>query len=433
MITEVEPVARKKDSESSEYTFESFYEQHRGIVMKHAFLYANSYELPHQIEDLVQEGIIGIIQATSKYDVSKGPNSSPYFWYAIRNRMSEYASQNAFVLNPKDNTSLRAKEIQIQSETFWAENGRYPTDDELITDFGFTEGEIRATKVYQGIRNLKPVSWNDTLSSSNDLTYEETTADSQAVDPLGFVIAKEEQIVISKKVRRSLSFLPPDVYANLVKTVENNSDLMDLVRSMNDADQKNRLLEILSAEKNSEWHSVALRMLYKNDLEAIEKIDSPRKLFGTDPLFRYTLIDWAKSHVWGRLSPAERVYLDIVQNNDGSVVEGNPAGKIECSLKNVFSLWSRRNEKNIDAEVADIRLLTIPNSRLAEWARTQPIVWERLSDEEKIVSIMYLEGNSHPALSFKRMEQLLSRKDIFELSLSTQKKLSSFYVQLHEE
>jgi RNA polymerase primary sigma factor len=87
-------------------------------------------------EDLVQEGIIGLISAIDKYDPTRGFRFSPYAMWHVRNAMSQAIENNSRTIRVPDG----AREFQVQVvktfATLGKELGRKPTINEVAASMG---------------------------------------------------------------------------------------------------------------------------------------------------------------------------------------------------------------------------------------------------------------------------------------------------------
>lgn len=115
--------ARNKDDER-ERTIEEFIP-----VIKHlAYKVARGYDDDTIIEDLVSAGVVGLLEAMEKYDVSKGVKLNTFAYLRIRGAMiDELRSRDWF---PR---SVRSKAKKLGEVIRKLENklGRYPTEDEV--------------------------------------------------------------------------------------------------------------------------------------------------------------------------------------------------------------------------------------------------------------------------------------------------------------
>jgi RNA polymerase sigma factor (sigma-70 family) len=89
------------------------------------------------INDLIDEGILGLRKALSKYDVNKGYAFSTYAYPWIKEYMRSALSKSLPITLPQHVYKLLVKVRLIQGN-FFAQHGRPPTDEELTTAMGLT-------------------------------------------------------------------------------------------------------------------------------------------------------------------------------------------------------------------------------------------------------------------------------------------------------
>ena len=108
-------------------------EQHLGLVMHIAKRYAGSYQGHHilDLDDLYQEGVLGLIHAAEKFDARKGFQFSTYATWWIR-----WAIEQAIVHESRTirlpSTIWSASRRLVRAQMFlWQQQQREPFPDEL--------------------------------------------------------------------------------------------------------------------------------------------------------------------------------------------------------------------------------------------------------------------------------------------------------------
>ena len=95
------------------------------------------------IEDLVQDGNLGLCKAAEKYDYRKKYRFSTYAtWWILQGIRNAVASKDGVIRVPLQ-MKKRAKKVQEINELFHEKKGRYPTIDEISKISGLSKRTIK--------------------------------------------------------------------------------------------------------------------------------------------------------------------------------------------------------------------------------------------------------------------------------------------------
>ncbi len=104
-----------------------------------------SYQLPKNvsIDDLIQEGLMGLLSSFENYDPSKGASFSTYALKRIKGAMLDYLRKLDWV--PRN---LRKKMKEVEEAVLILEDklGKIPDDKELAEYLNMEEGEVRKVR-----------------------------------------------------------------------------------------------------------------------------------------------------------------------------------------------------------------------------------------------------------------------------------------------
>ncbi len=104
-----------------------------------------SYQLPKNvsIDDLIQEGLMGLLSSFENYDPSKGASFSTYALKRIKGAMLDYLRKLDWV--PRN---LRKKMKELEEAVLILEDklGKIPDDKELAEYLNMEEGEVRKVR-----------------------------------------------------------------------------------------------------------------------------------------------------------------------------------------------------------------------------------------------------------------------------------------------
>jgi len=141
----ISSLARRRDAAKA--AKRALVEAHTGLVRSVARNFVQRPSIPFSVlDDLVQEGTIGLIHAIDKFDPSKGARLSTYAQPWIRVTMTEWLrrSKGAFEI-PKRMVDVSVKADTIVDQ-FQTEHGRQPSKIELEKSIGVNSQRLKEVK-----------------------------------------------------------------------------------------------------------------------------------------------------------------------------------------------------------------------------------------------------------------------------------------------
>ncbi len=108
-------------------------EDHLGLVMHLAKRYAGSYQGHHllDLEDLYQEGVLGLMHAAEKFDARKGFRFSTYATYWIRWAIGQAIMNESRTIRLPTTIWTALHHLARAQAALWQQNQREPSLDEL--------------------------------------------------------------------------------------------------------------------------------------------------------------------------------------------------------------------------------------------------------------------------------------------------------------
>jgi RNA polymerase primary sigma factor len=169
------------------------------LVVSIAKQYKN-YNIP--IEDLIQEGNIGLMKAVDRYKWDKGFRFSTYATWWIKQAIGQHILKSKRVIRLPAHAALLQKKLLQATEEYREVMGCDPTQEELTDLIGASGNIVKAT--IQGGKTI--VSLQQPISSDPEgASWEDKLEDDGPYSDPHEILAQKQLLAIVKRVVGSLS------------------------------------------------------------------------------------------------------------------------------------------------------------------------------------------------------------------------------------
>ena len=170
----------------------------QGVPLVHYMLgrLGISREIGGNYEDLVHQGLLGLIDAVDRFDPQQGTRFSTYASIRIRGKVLDYLRSSDWLSRT---SRKRARLVQKGITSFWAEKQHEPSDEELAAFLGLEVEEVR-----QGLSdsNTVIVSLDADVSGEEDEgSLYETLEDENQTDPSEIFLEQDRKTQLMQAIR----------------------------------------------------------------------------------------------------------------------------------------------------------------------------------------------------------------------------------------
>ena len=235
-MTNEQLVARIRAGEDEAENMLALWQQNKGFIYKMAVKYQGYAE----IEDLLQEGYLGLCEAVQHYDSAQGVSFITYAAFWIRQVIRRYIDNCCSVVR----IPVSAKEEILQYKKIVDEYrkwyGKEPTDSEMRAFMYVSKEKLDAIKNSARMVNIRSLS--EPVGDENDCSLEDVVASDQNIED--DVIKKLDTAAMKEALWETIDELPGKNMAEVLRyKYQDKMTLKQIGESLGVATERARQIE----------------------------------------------------------------------------------------------------------------------------------------------------------------------------------------------
>jgi len=165
---------------------EKLVQLHKGLVR--SVVQHNFHNHKTEIEDLIQEGMIGLLKAIDKFDPYRGLKFSTFATYKIYSEISHYLRDREDIIRKPSWISEKQTERQKATVAFLAKHGREPENNQEIATFLGQDPDYFSALDNPSLQSLDEL---DKYVEDDHLTLADQIKDKGSIDPIDKAVATD--------------------------------------------------------------------------------------------------------------------------------------------------------------------------------------------------------------------------------------------------
>lgn len=157
-----------------------------------------SQEIGSEYEDLVHQGLLGVIDAIDRYDPAHGARFSTYAALRARGKILDYLRQSDWMSRE---ARRRVRAIQKAISNLWAEYQREPTEEEIAAHLGLSPADV-AQGLYDSTVVMLSLDASVEYDQDEDGSFHERLVDQKQVDPSALFEDENLREQLAQAIRR---------------------------------------------------------------------------------------------------------------------------------------------------------------------------------------------------------------------------------------
>ena len=184
----------RRASRGNQQALNELVEANLGFVVKVACEYRN---LGLPLEDLLNEGNLGLLHAAQRFDVERGNKFITFAVWWIRKAILSALNQHAGLVRIPENHRRKLRRIREAEQSLVKSLGRRPEREEIARELSHTASEMDATLMH----DVKSRSLTDPIGPDSDTSLSEMLTDDAAVSGEEGMLRTEATTLVTEALK----------------------------------------------------------------------------------------------------------------------------------------------------------------------------------------------------------------------------------------
>lgn len=202
-MTNEQLVARIQAHENEAENMLALWQQNKGFIYKMAI----KYQRYADIDDLNQEGYIGLCEAVHRYHQVQGASFIHYAAFWIQQAMRRYIANCCNCVRVPENTLNKMQQYKKIQSDYRKWYGKEPTDKEMRVLLGISDKELQSIK--ENTLKVKIRSLSEPIGDNEDILLSDTLASDQELEE--DVIKKLDTATMKEALWSAVDELPDNM------------------------------------------------------------------------------------------------------------------------------------------------------------------------------------------------------------------------------
>ena len=261
---ELARLLHSKNEDDRQYAFNQFVTSNLRLVTSIARKYLNR---GLDLEDLIEEGALGLMKAIKKFDYTLGHKFSTYATWWIRQAITRaIADQGRIIRVPVHMVEIINKVMKME-RTLLQRNGKEPTIKEIYDELKDTEKNLSLKKISEIKKlNIEPISLDKPVGKDEESQFIDFVRDADSITPENYT----NKIMLKEQIDKSLKNNLSEIEEKIIR-LRYGLPLKD----ENGEEKENR--KPMTHEEVADFLNITKEQVKQYEAKAIRRLKQPSK------------------------------------------------------------------------------------------------------------------------------------------------------------